>query len=115
MTWSVMARVNGKTYSLFGVPDPLAGVTLATVQSAEYSSTHTTFTLQAGNMNFVLDFLSLVAPWDYARQSMPFSYLTISTSATSGATADVQIYSDVDNSWTGQFVRLLSSSDLHNS
>ncbi|KAK4549818.1 hypothetical protein LTR36_005119 [Oleoguttula mirabilis] len=103
LTWSVIARINGQAYSLFGVPIPGSGVKAASVQSAEYTSTHTTFTLTAGPASFVLDFLSPISPLDYVRQSLPFSYLTVSTSGTNGATPDVQIYSDIDNSWIGQF------------
>lgn len=34
---------------------------------------------------------------------MPFSYLTVSTSSLDDKTPSVQIYSDMDNSWAGQF------------
>ncbi|KAK5127457.1 hypothetical protein LTR85_006796 [Meristemomyces frigidus] len=103
LTWSIIARIDGQAYSLFGVPVPGAGVKAASVQSAEYTSTHTTFTLTAGSASFVLDFLSPISPLDYVRQSLPFSYVTVSASGTNGATPDVQIYSDIDNSWIGQF------------
>jgi len=59
--------------------------------------------LSAGVASFVLDFFSPVCPQDYARQSMPFSYLTISASSLDNKAHSIQIYSDVDNSWTGQF------------
>lgn len=103
LTWSVIARVDGEAYSLFGVPIPGSGVRSASLQSAEYTSTHTTFVLHAGTASFILDFLSPIAPLDHIRQSLPFSYLTVSASGTNGATPDVQIYSDIDNSWAGQY------------
>ena len=103
LTWSVMARVDGQTYSLFGVPVPVSGVTPGSFQSADYTSTHTTFIVSAGSAMFKLDFFSPVAPQDYVRQSLPLSYLTVSACGVDGATPAIQIYSDIDNSWTGQF------------
>lgn len=51
----------------------------------------------------VLDFLTPISPLNYVRQSLPFSYLTVSASGSDGSTPEVQVYSDIDNSWTGQF------------
>jgi hypothetical protein len=98
-----MARVDGTTYSLFGVPTPASGVIAASLQSADYTTTHTTFVVNSGSATFILDFLSAVSPQNYIRQSLPFSYLTISAAGLHGATPSIQIYSDIDNSWTGQF------------
>ncbi|KAK0313450.1 hypothetical protein LTR01_001706 [Friedmanniomyces endolithicus] len=95
------ARVDGQSCSLFGVPLLVPGVQAGISQSAEYSSTRTTFTVTAGATTFVLDFLSPVSPLDLVRQSAPFSYLTVS--ATSMTASDVQIYTDIDNTWAGQF------------
>ena len=103
LTWSVIARVDGQAYSLFGVPNPGSDVKAASFQSADYTATHTTFTLTAGSASFVLDFLSPISPLDYVRQSLPFSYLTISASCTNGESPSIQIYSDIDDSWAGQF------------
>ena len=103
LTWSVMARVDGLTYSLFGVPDPVEGVVSGKLQSAEYTTTRTTFVVNTGSAAFVLDFFSPVSPQNYVRQSLPFSYLTVSAAGLNGATPDIEIYSDIDNSWTGQF------------
>ncbi|KAK5171286.1 uncharacterized protein LTR77_004430 [Saxophila tyrrhenica] len=103
LTWSVIARVDGQAYSLFGVPEPVSGIKSASFKSAEYTSTHTTFTLEAGAAIFTLDFFSPVSLNDYVRQSMPFSYLIVSASGLDGAAPSLQVYSDMDNSWTGQF------------
>lgn len=95
--------MDGLAYSLFGVPHPGNGIKPATLRSAEYTSTHTTFTLTAGSADFVLDFLSPISPHNYLRQSLPFSYLTVSALGRSDASPSIQIYSDIDNSWAGQF------------
>lgn len=98
-----MARIDGKTYSLFGVPRPGNNIKAGSLVSADFSATHSTFTVTADDVKFVLDFFSPVSPHNYARQSMPFSYLTVSTSTLNSDTPSVQIYSDMDNSWVGQF------------
>ena len=103
LTWSVIARVDGKAYSLFGVPNPGPNVEPASVISGSWTATHTTFVVTAGSASFVLEFMSPISPQDHVRQSMPFSYLTISVSGFGGKTPSVQVYSDIDNSWAGQF------------
>lgn len=74
LTWSIMARVDGNTYSLMGVNTPDEdGILPATVRNAEYTATHSLFTLSAGGLVFKLDFFSPISPWNYLRQSLPFS------------------------------------------
>ncbi|KAL8663165.1 MAG: hypothetical protein Q9202_004097 [Teloschistes flavicans] len=96
----VLSRIGDQTFSLLGIPEPPAGIRPATVLNAEYTSTRSIFTLAAGNATVKLEFLSPVSPSNYIRQSLPFSYLTISASNTGGAS--VQVYADIDESWTGQ-------------
>ncbi|KAK2768309.1 hypothetical protein FQN54_000162 [Arachnomyces sp. PD_36] len=100
LTWGIMARVDGIAYNLFGVPDPEDDTKNAVVKSAQYTATHSVFILQAGSADIKLDFLSPVSPSNYLRQSLPFSYLTVS--AVSWRGSRVQIYSDIDDTWTGQ-------------
>lgn len=104
LNWPILARVNGQTYSLFGVPSAVDGVTAATTKSVSYTSSHTYFELQAGSAKITLDFFSPVLPGaqDYARQSLPYSYLTVSVASTSGRTLSVQVLSGIDQTWTAQ-------------
>lgn len=100
LTWSVIARIDGQAYSLFGVANAPEGVQEATVTGANFTSTHSIFILDAGSRTFTLDFLSPVSPQNLLRQSLPFAYLTVSVSG--GSSGSVQIYSDLDSSWTGK-------------
>lgn len=100
LTWAVLARVDDITYNLFGVPSAPSNTVSASLLYATYTATHTTFILAAGAATFRLDFLSPVSPNDYVRQSLPFSYLTVF--ASSSGSSRIQIYSDVDETWTGQ-------------
>lgn len=96
----MIARVDGTAYNLFGVAHPPQGTQSGTVTGASYTSTHSTFTVTAGGRTFTLDFFSPVSPKNYLRQSLPFSYLTVTLQA--GDSSSVQIYSDIDSTWTGQ-------------
>lgn len=109
LTWSFIARIDGQVFSLLGVPDPGSGVRAASLQGAEYTSTHTAFTLDAGSATIVLDFFSPISPKNDVRQSLPFSYVTVSASGKNGASPSVQVYSDIDNSWAGQFGQYVST------
>ncbi|KUJ14290.1 glutaminase [Mollisia scopiformis] len=100
LSWSVLTRIDGTTYKIFGAPAALTGSVDASLVSAEYTSSHSLFTLTAGPITVVLDFFSPVSPKNYLRQSLPFSYLTVSVSGT--ASHEIQVYSDIDESWTGQ-------------
>ena len=102
MTWKVIARVGNKTYALFGCADET--VTPAEQVNIEYTSTRTTITLQAAAITFALDFFSPVSPKDYVRQSMPYSYLTVSASNIPASSA-VYIMTAIDDSWTAQSPR----------
>lgn len=75
----VLARVNGKTYSLFGNPADVGNTTAATTESVSFTSSHTFVNLTAGAASVTLDFFSPVLPkkQDYVRQSLPYSYLTV--------------------------------------
>ncbi|KAL7658020.1 hypothetical protein ACMYSQ_004161 [Aspergillus niger] len=100
LTWSVMARVDGQAYSLMSVKNPGENIIPAIVRSAEYTATHSVFTLSAGSVVFTLDFFSPISPSNYLRQSLPFSYLTVSVSE--GSSKSIQIYSSIDGRWAGK-------------
>lgn len=94
----VMARVGGETYKLFGCPD--LNATKPHQTALEFSSTHTIITSQSELLTFSLDFFSPVDLDDYVRQSLPYSYLTVTVEGASGSS--LEIFSAIDGSWTGQ-------------
>ncbi|KAI9742389.1 MAG: hypothetical protein M1818_003922 [Claussenomyces sp. TS43310] len=110
LTWSLMARVNGTTYNLFGMTFSDAAAQDAKVISATYTSTHTTFILSAGDVDFSIVFLSPVNAKDYVRQSLPFSYLTVSVLNLVHRPSNIQLYSDIDDTWNGQNTKYPHSS-----
>ncbi|KAI6820882.1 DUF1793-domain-containing protein [Hortaea werneckii] len=104
LTWIVLARVNGKTYSLFGNPDGVGHTAAATTESVSFTSSHTFVNLTAGAAKVTLDFFSPVLPRkeDYVRQSLPYSYLTVTAAPYGDEEIDVQIFSAIDHTWTAQ-------------
>lgn len=105
LSWPIMARVDNFAYALFGVPDPwIDGPINARTELVSYTSSHTIFHLAAGDVKVILDFFSpvLPAPEDYARQSLPYSYLTLSVSNPTDVASSVQIAAGIDQTWTNQ-------------
>lgn len=97
--WPIFARVDGVTYYLFSEVNGVANAQAATQTGIRFTATHTVVTLTAGAATVTVDFFSPVAPSNYVRQSLPYSYLTVNV--TSSAAHDVQIFSGVDDSWSG--------------
>ncbi|KAF3771350.1 hypothetical protein M406DRAFT_22508, partial [Cryphonectria parasitica EP155] len=97
--WPVFARVAGTTYYLFSEVNGVSNAKAATQTAIEFTSTHTIITYTAGSATVILDFFSPVSPSNYIRQSLPYSYLTVNV--TSSTAQDVQIFSGIDDSWSG--------------
>ena len=104
LTWPIFARVDNTTYSLFGNPQGIFNATNAQTNSVSYTSSHTYISVTAGRATFNLDFFSPVLPGkdEYARQSLPYSYLTVSATSYSFLPPKVQILTAIDHSWTAQ-------------
>lgn len=103
LTWPVLARIDGKTWALFG--DSAGSISnAATTDSVTFTSTHTYFQVTAGSVKFTLDFFTPVTPGkdEYAQQSLPYSYLTVTASSSGFAPASIQILSGIDQTWTAQ-------------
>lgn len=101
-----MARVDGEAYILFGLPDGVDGATTAFQTNISFTSTHTTVTFNAGAAEVTLDFFSPVSPLNLLRHSLPYSYLTITAVAQD---LDIQIYSAIDEAWSGQIGNVTTS------
>lgn len=102
--WTILAQVDGTTFTLFGAPNGIGYTTAATQKSIGYTATHTIAEFDAGAASILVDFFSPVSPNNHLRQSYPFSYVTITVSGSS----DVQVLSAIDDSWYGQPGNLVS-------
>ncbi|KAL1301617.1 hypothetical protein AAFC00_005845 [Neodothiora populina] len=99
VSWTVLARIDGHTYSLLGAKTKKSNFRSATLINANYTSTHSIFEVRAATETFTLDFFSPVSFDDYVRQSLPFSCLTISAI---GKAESLQLYTGIGEDWTGQ-------------
>ena len=102
--WIILAQIDGRTFTLFGAPNGIENTTAATQKSISYTATHTIVELDAGAASIIVDFFSPVSPNNHLRQSLPFSYVTITVAGSS----NVQILSAIDDSWYGQPGNLVS-------
>jgi hypothetical protein len=109
-----IARIDGVSYMFMGDPGIILTVpngnhgTPSTTQGfeqalqqtkLEVTPTRSRFTLEGGGVQLVAEFLSPVEPGDTRRQSIPFSYLTLSARSIDGHTHDVQLYADISGEW----------------
>ncbi|HEX4253975.1 MAG TPA: DUF5127 domain-containing protein [Streptosporangiaceae bacterium] len=109
-----IARVDGVSYMFLGdpgiiltIPDGNHGTPSTTqgFQQAlqqtklEVTPTRSRFTLEGGGIELTVEFLSPVEPGDTKRQSIPFSYLSLSARSIDGHRHDVQLYADISGEW----------------
>ncbi|KAL5536139.1 hypothetical protein ACEPAF_4244 [Sanghuangporus sanghuang] len=97
--WYASAVVDDQAYMIMG------GATIPNVQNAnqtavEFTATRTSFIFNAGPMQINASFISPVEPSDILRQSLPFSYLSMSASSTDGNVHNLRMYSDI----SGEFI-----------
>ncbi|KAI0251855.1 hypothetical protein BJV78DRAFT_1125603 [Lactifluus subvellereus] len=95
--WSVLVRVDGLTYSFLGAA-PFTNGTV-TLTNTVVTPTQTVLTAEAGLMQFNLTFLNPIEPGDWVKQSIPFSYMSLTAKSLDGAAHAVQVYSDVSGEW----------------
>ncbi|KAK7032863.1 DUF1793-domain-containing protein [Favolaschia claudopus] len=98
--WAGFVTVDGKAYSYLGNPS-VAGATFvkATQVSAKFTSTQSTFVMDAGPVRLTVNFLSPVEPKNLLHQSIPFSYLAVSAVSTDKSRHTVAIYNDITAEW----------------
>ncbi|KAE9407196.1 DUF1793-domain-containing protein [Gymnopus androsaceus JB14] len=98
--WAGFLVVDGDAYSFLGDPDVSgAAFAKATQVSAEFTSTQSIFTLKAGSIEVTATFFSPIEPTDLVKQSIPFSYLSVSAASTDGLSHIVSVYTDISGEW----------------
>lgn len=109
LPWLVGALVDGRPFTLMSTPgvenglDGPAGEQL----SMSFTTSSTTFVMRAGPVDLTLEFLSPIVPEDLLRQTLPYTYLSISAMSNDGNSHAVQIHTDIDakfvsNNWDAQ-------------
>ncbi|KAH9064487.1 hypothetical protein EDB87DRAFT_1680356 [Lactarius vividus] len=93
----VHVRIDGVTYSFLGYSPSVNGSVKLT--NTIITPTQTKLTAQVGPMQFNLTFLNPIEPGDWVKQSIPFSYLSLTAESLDGVAHAVQVYSDVSGEW----------------
>jgi hypothetical protein len=93
---SVLVRVDNLTYSVLGLQSPLRSVLL---NDTAVSPTQTKFTIEVGPMQINLTYLNPIEPKDWVKQSIPFSYMTLTARSLDGTAHTVQVYTDINAEW----------------
>lgn len=119
--WAGLIRVNGLTYEFMGAPnqDYIGNRHRRAVQIGfRYTSTRSIFEFEAGQVRFIVTFLSpIAAEGDLVRQSLPFSYLSIELVSENLKESDqVVVYTDIQADWASgdHNVNATWSFDQHN-
>ncbi|HEY1916353.1 MAG TPA: DUF5127 domain-containing protein [Streptosporangiaceae bacterium] len=95
-----LARIDGQVYAWAGQPEVNGSAPpVMTQTSLQVTATRSVFTLQAGGVELVAQWLSPIEPGDLRRQSAPFTLLTITVSAIDGTNHAVQVYADITGEW----------------
>jgi hypothetical protein len=95
-----IARIDGTPYLFCGAPN-VPGVTFTTMTQTALAvtATRSTYTLTGGGVTLTVTFLSPVELGDLQRQSIPFSYVTVTAASSDGASHQVSIYLDISAEW----------------
>lgn len=100
--WSGLIKIDDQTYEFLGDPinTNFIGTNLIAKQIAfEYTATKSIFTFKAGDVDFKVIFLSPVTPNDYARLSIPLSYMSVEVDPSAVTKHSISIYSDINGDW----------------
>ncbi|KAN0137115.1 protein of unknown function (DUF1793) domain containing protein [Lactarius tabidus] len=77
------------------------------------SPTQTKLVVEAGPMQINLTFLNPIEPGDWVKQSIPFSYLSLTAKSLDGAAHAVQVYSDFSAMWSPGVTWSFNNGDLN--
>jgi Domain of unknown function (DUF5127)/Domain of unknown function (DUF4965)/Domain of unknown function (DUF1793)/Domain of unknown function (DUF4964) len=95
-----LIMIDGQVYAWAGQPEVNGATPPAMTQtSLDVTATRSVFTLQAGGVELVAEWLSPIEPGDLRRQSAPFTLLTVSVRAIDGGSHPVQVYADITGEW----------------
>ncbi|KAH8986917.1 hypothetical protein EDB83DRAFT_1167895 [Lactarius deliciosus] len=104
----VLVRVDNSTYLFLGNASTVN--TSVNLTNVVISPTQTKLTAEAGPMQIVLTFLNPIEHEDWVKQSIPFSYMSLTAESLDGAAHATQVYSDLNLGWSSGITKLDSDS-----
>ena len=95
-----IVRIDGSPWIWAGAPRA-PGSPMAHMRQVglDVTPTRSIFTMEAGGVRLVAEFLSPIEPGDPRRQSVPLSLITVSAAAIDGRSHHVQLYADISGAW----------------
>ncbi|KAN0137090.1 protein of unknown function (DUF1793) domain containing protein [Lactarius tabidus] len=108
----VLVRVDNITYSAVGYARTVPILPL--LNNTMVYPTQTELIMEAGSMQINLTFLNPIEPGDWVKQSIPFSYLSLTAKSLDGAAHAVQVYSGLGATWPPGANWTLNSVDSNN-
>jgi hypothetical protein len=101
--------VDGHTYTVMSTPGIENGLDGPAAEqiSMSFTPSSTTIVMRAGGVDLTLEFLSPITPEDLVRQTLPYSYLTLTAASNDGRSHEVFAYTDIDakfvsNDWEAE-------------
>ncbi|KAH9007398.1 hypothetical protein EDB84DRAFT_1426288 [Lactarius hengduanensis] len=94
----VLVRVDNITYLFLGNASTVN--TTVNLTDVAVSPTQTKLTADAGPMQINLTFLNPIEHEDWVKQSIPFSYMTLTAESLDGTAHAMQVYSDLNLGWS---------------
>ncbi|KAH8980366.1 hypothetical protein EDB86DRAFT_569871 [Lactarius hatsudake] len=96
----VLVRVDNSTYLFLGNASTVN--TTVNFTNVAVSPTQTKLTAEAGPMQINLTFLNPIEREDWVKQSIPFSYMTLTAESRDGTAHAMQVYSDLTLRWSSE-------------
>ncbi|KAI9446170.1 hypothetical protein H4582DRAFT_2052271 [Lactarius indigo] len=93
----VLVRVDNSTYLFLGNATTVN--TTVNLTNVVISPTQTKLTAEAGPMQINLTFLNPIESKDRVKQSIPFSYMSLTAESLDGAAHAMQVYADLNIEW----------------
>ncbi|KLO08004.1 DUF1793-domain-containing protein [Schizopora paradoxa] len=96
--WFSGVQVDGVPYRIMG-DDSVPPSNASTQLSVQITPTQTIVSVQTGPVNITMNFLSPITATDLTRQSLPFSYFSVTAASLDGSPHTVKVYSDISAEW----------------
>ncbi|KAH9011054.1 hypothetical protein EDB84DRAFT_1406130 [Lactarius hengduanensis] len=96
----VLVRVDNITYLFLGNASTVN--TTVNLTDVVVSPTQTKLTAEAGPMQINLTFLNPIEHEDWVKQSIPFSYMSLTAESLDGTAHAIQVYSDLNVGWSSR-------------
>ncbi|KAH9180840.1 hypothetical protein EDB89DRAFT_1840710 [Lactarius sanguifluus] len=100
----VLVRVDNSTYLFLGNASTVN--TTVNLTNVVISPTQTKLTAEAGPMQIILTFLNPIEHEDWVKQSIPFSYMSLTAESLDGTAHAMQVYSDLNLGWSSGTTKL---------